>query len=145
MAIAFIISPLISPIVYYIPSWFYMSDTYGFFYSIDIYSLFLSLLFISAVALPITYLNLLFFGVPTYYILQKLNGLSLFRLVMIGIFFGIIEFITLVWIGSDYAKETFYSPQIFYFILLGIVLGGTVSLLFGIILGLRFRKINILK
>jgi len=45
------------------------------------------------------------------------------------IIFGAFEFISIVY--YDYAKKTFESPQIIYFVLFGIALGGSVSYIFG--------------
>jgi len=131
---AVLIAPLIAPVVYFFGSLFFLDSYYD--YGIII-AVLLSLLTVVIVILPIAYVSTVIIALPIFIALKKLNTLSLINFVFLCSLSVILEFIGVVYYLTSYAEETFESPQIIYFILFGIFLGGSVSYIFGRIAGLK--------
>jgi hypothetical protein len=129
---AFLLSPLVAPVLYFLGSVFLGGGT-GW-EAKDFFSLLMVVLFI---ATPVSYLATTVFGFPYLQVLRRFGFLSSLSLTAGGIFFGVLSFL-FFW-GSLWGPGFVFSLsglELVRLVGIGAILGGSVAFCFAYISGI---------
>ena len=128
---AMLIAPLVTPVLYIIGVYLFSRDVPA-----GIKDVLSALLFVSAFALPISYVCTIVIGLPVLIWLKNNNALTVTTLTSTGLIAGGIVFTGFVVLLAGFDTEILEFPQIAWYLAAGGAMGGGVAYTFSKLAGI---------